>query len=231
MGLKLRLNLFYQQQHSDVYEALTQYYTSLGRALQSEGREFSRLDLHQYDHPWTVLNLDGGWDEWNLRREACKHVSRVLNCAAFSLFVYDGDFWGYEMVHAGNAVDYFIQAPDHSADWFPNQNTMGSASTVTHYLPSVSEDQAQPYLVQHLAYPEDAPAHPAPIWEEWTAQRDALDVAARAGDEFTRFSECAVLDFLRMLGIRVELRTRPGEVTRYVTFVAPVWRSFWISGS
>ena len=47
---------------------------------------------------------------------------------------------------------------------------------------------------------------------------------ARDSDEFCRFDECAVLDFLRLLGVRVELRSE------YVTLLAPELRSFWVEG-
>lgn len=49
---------------------------------------------------------------------------------------------------------------------------------------------------------------------------DRLDVPARPGDEFSRFDSCTVLDFLRLLGVQVELRDH------YVTLLAPIWRTF-----
>jgi hypothetical protein len=52
------------------------------------------------------------------------------------------------------------------------------------------------------------------------AEWERLDVPARAGDEFTRFDECAVLDFLRAIGVDVGLEQD------YVTFRAEIWRSF-----
>ena len=41
---------------------------------------------------------------------------------------------------------------------------------------------------------------------QW-AERERLNVPVRPGDRFTRFAECAVVDFLRFLCVRVELRS------------------------
>ena len=47
------------------------------------------------------------------------------------------------------------------------------------------------------------------------------NVPARPGDELRRFDECAVLDFLRMLGVRVKLQDS------YVQVSSPVFRSLF----
>ena len=58
--------------------------------------------------------------------------------------------------------------------------------------------------------------------EAWAAY-DRLDVPARPGDEFTRFHECAAVDFMRLLGVEVDLRDD------YVTMLSPLWRAFRIT--
>jgi hypothetical protein len=50
-------------------------------------------------------------------------------------------------------------------------------------------------------------------------ENDPLNVPAREGDEFAGFDECAVIDFLRMLGVHIELRDH------YVTLQAPRFRA------
>jgi hypothetical protein len=53
------------------------------------------------------------------------------------------------------------------------------------------------------------------------ARAAELNVRARPGDEFRRFDECAVLDFLRMLGVAV------GRSEGYVRPESPVFRSVY----
>jgi len=75
-----------------------------------------------------------------------------------------------------------------------------------------------------------------PVWMKWDREltdeegetiyieSKRLNVPVRSGDQFARFDECAILDFLRFLGVRVELRDE------YVTLLAQKFRSFWIAG-
>jgi hypothetical protein len=49
---------------------------------------------------WTVLDSHGGW-EWEIRRRAQFHVSRVLNISGLLLYVFDGDYWFYELFANG----------------------------------------------------------------------------------------------------------------------------------
>lgn len=225
MGLKLRLNLYYRVDAHHVYGAYKRFYAARGRDLVESGDEFCKFTLHETDQDWTVLSLDGGW-EWSERRQAQLEVSRQLNCRGFLIFVYDGDYWGYEFFNSGTSLDHFVQdeEPPDGKNWFPDQSCVGSPQLLASEFPHLSEEDWAAYLVRD------------PVWmstcDELTdeesnarwADQKRLNAPARPGDEFRRFDECAALDFLRFLGVRVELRDR------YVTLPAPEFRSFWIAG-
>lgn len=93
----------------------------------------------------------------------------------------------------------------------------------------LSPADVAPYLVQKPDLDLYPPLPDETWWQEWKR----LDVPVRLGDEFTRFDECAVLDFLRLLRVRVELRQEriwpDKEMTRgIVTFLAPEFQRFWM---
>jgi hypothetical protein len=154
----------------------------------SGGCEHERIDFHQEDGGWVVVSLDGGWER-DERREAQLFVSRRLWCPGLVVFVYDGDYWGYELFDHGEVFDHFIQESAGSAAWFPG-DSRGNAQVVVEHLPFLKTDDVAAYLVQK---------------HDWVVPAGA-DVPARPGDQFRRFDECAVLDFLRMLGLRVGLQ-------------------------
>jgi hypothetical protein len=216
MGLKLRYNLFYAVQAEPVYQALASFWgqrhcqlqTTAIRALPAAA--WDTYTLYEERGGWTLLDWDGGW-EWTLRREAQLHVSRVLACAGLLVFVYDGDYWGYELFNQGHAVDHFVQAPDASG-WFPGHSCSGQPHVFAAQFPSAG------------LQPEDIAAYLAPLPEDWDDEL-VWDRPARPGDEFSRGDECAVIDFLRMLGVGIELRDY-GTSGRYVTPVANPLRSF-----
>ncbi len=180
--------------------------------------------------------MDSGW-EWEIRRAALLFVSQRLDCAGFLVFVYDGDYWGYEFFNRGVALDHFVQAEEwdegYPITWF-EEDCAGDANVVARELPHLEVSDIAPYLMRDPLWATATEAEKRWNAEErmdernphsegrWEAQK-LLNVPAREGDEFSRFEECAALDFLRMLGVRVELRER------YVTFLSPKYRSFWIS--
>lgn len=79
MGLKLRINLFYQVSEKDVYRIYTEFYHQREQTLTDNGDQFFRFELHESDNDWTVLHLDSGW-EWQVRRQAQLYVSEKLHC-------------------------------------------------------------------------------------------------------------------------------------------------------
>jgi hypothetical protein len=130
-------------------------------------------------------------------------VSRRLACPGFLVFVYDGDYWGYEFFNSGVAVDHFVQEATGDPIGFPEEDCRGQAEVVASFLPFLRMEDIGPYLVQKHDFVRPAD----------------MNVPARPGDQFRRFDECAVLDFLRMLGIGVGLQDG------YVRVQSPVFRS------
>ena len=204
MGLMLRYNLFRDVTAPAVYGMLLNFYAQRGRPLQHTGTDDERIDVHHADNSWVVVALDSGW-EWNERREAQFYVSQHLACAGLLVFVYDGDYWGYELFNHGVVLDQFTQESNDTPIGFPNRPTQGNARIVVELLPFLCEADVAPYLVQK---------------HDWQLPSGA-NTKARPGDEYNRFDECAALDFLRMLGVRVSVENG------YVQLASPRYRSLW----
>ena len=203
MGLALRLNAFRDVEAADVYGALATFYAKRGAVLVPESDGLRSYDLRERQGRWCVLEWDAGW-EWTLRREAQLHVSRQLHVPGLLVFVYDGDYWGYELFDRGEAIDHFIQTAMDPVITFPGKDMTGDAAALARTL-GLNEADVAPYLSR---------------WHGWHERRRRAGERARPGDEFTRWEEAAVLDFLRALGVDVTL-------TGYsVEFAAPIWRSF-----
>jgi len=204
MGLMLRYNLFRDVSAPAVYGMLLNFYAQRGRPLQHSGTDHQRIDVHDADNGWVVVALDSGW-EWNERRQAQLYVSQHLVCAGLLVFVYDGDYWGYEFFNHGVVLDQFTQESSDTPIGFPNKPTQGNAAIVAAQLPFLREADIAPYLVQ---------------MQDWSIPAGA-NTKARPDDEYTRFDECAVLDFLRMLGVGVSVQNG------YVQLASPRYRSLW----
>jgi hypothetical protein len=216
MGVKLRYNLFFGVEAEQVYQEEVAFWAGSGRQVvdrplpasvaQSAWEDY---ELYCLDAGWTLLAWDGGW-EWTLRRAAQLHVSRALSCAGLLVFVHDGDFWGYELFNGGVTVDQFVGRGDPEPEfWFPGRDCRGQPQLFASHVPTLA-----------LA-PSDIGANllPEPDFDDDDA-RTAWNVPARSGDQYRRGDECAVVDFLRMLGVRIEVQAS------YVTPLAPLWRAF-----
>ncbi len=207
MGLKLRLNLFSGTDAQAVYVALESFWTAQGYRLEAGPGGYV---LHETRDGWTQLDWDAGW-EWDLRRKAQLHVSRVLDRPGLLVFVYDGDYWGYELFARGEEVDHFVQDPERTG-WFPDRDCTGRPELVAAQFPA------------HGLRPSDVAPYLVPRPDDWWPDDGIWDAPARPGDEYGRGAECAVLDFLRLLGVRIGLRER------YVTPAAPAWKAFRVVG-
>ena len=218
MGLSLAYNLFYEVQQDKVFDALKRFYTQKGFVLDQSDEPEDEIDRARNDDDalevfksnggWTVLTLDRGW-VWQreLRREAQLAVSRQLSCSGFLIRVYDGDYWEYELFSNGIWLDHFVQEVETSEGKPPGTNA-GSPAAIVSTFPWLKVDDVVPYLVQEN-------------WDD-PEERQRLNVPAREGDEFCRFDECSVLDFLRLLGLKVDM------IDHSVTLATPVYREFWI---
>ena len=149
MGLMLRYNLFYKTTGDAVCGALKSFYARRGKPLQLAGPEDKRIDVHGQDNNWVVVALDGGW-EWNERREAHLFVSQRLWCPGFLVFVYDGDYWGYEFFANGQVLDHYVQQADDgdAPIGFPGEDCLGNAEVLVQHLPFLKRSEIAPYLVQ-----------------------------------------------------------------------------------
>lgn len=217
MGTFFRANLFHRVSVEAVYTHLEEFHVQKGHPLRKEGKGYpeNRLDLHEVDQDWVCLRLGIGW-EWELRRGAYLHVSRELSCPGFFVFVYDSDFWGYEFFHQGDVADHFMQDPN-TQSWFPGFPCTGNPELIAGRVPGLDPGEFRPYLIQHPRFDE----FPDNI-QRWR-ERDRRDVKARPGDLYTRFHGCAVVDFIRFLGVRAEFSPTEG-----IRFLAPMAMSFWI---
>lgn len=202
MGLKLRYNLFYANAE-DVCSAFASFYGRRGSKLRVAAEGTGTLRVHCQQNGWVIVDEDSGWD-WKVRREAQLAVSHSLWCPGFLVFVYDGDYWGYEFFDHGRVLDHFLQEETGQPIGFPGADCRGSPNVVAEHLPFLSVSDIAPYLVQK---------------NDWVIPPGA-DVPARSGDEFRRFEECAVIDFLRMLGVGID--RRDGHVRPQ----SPVFRAF-----
>jgi hypothetical protein len=189
MGSKARYNLSHGTTAAAVYGAYVSLYAQRGRPLQLAGDEARRMDFYHENNGWVVVALDGGW-EWKDRREVELSVSRRLGCPGFLVFVYDGDYWGYEFFNQGEVFDHFVQEDTGKPIGFPGADCRGRPEVVAGHMPFLREEDIARCLVQK---------------HEWVIPT-GMDFPARPSDEFRRFDECAVLDFLRILGVRVGLQ-------------------------
>ena len=214
----MRVNAFRGVSHVDVEAVLSQFWTSHGRRVEwmppeVDGDAFS---LYQQRDGWTVMWWTQGW-EWKLRRSAQLYVSQALGCAGILVFVYDGDAWGYELFDQGAAVDWFYQNPQEGNGWFPGKDLSGRPEAVVAAFPELALDSSQvaAYLVQdpYCALDDDVSDGSWRAYELW-------DVRARPGDRFRRGDQCAVLDFLDLLGIRIDV------IEHRLVVPGSLWRSF-----
>ncbi|MBN1909509.1 MAG: hypothetical protein JW818_07220 [Pirellulales bacterium] len=179
MGLKLRLNLYYQVEARAVYGAYKGFYASIGKNLVESGDDLFKFILFEKDQDWTVLWLDGGW-EWSVRREAQLEVSRRLNCIGFLIFVYDGDYWGYEFFESGKALDHFVQVeePNDGTVWFPDRSCEGDPELLAIAFPHLEEKDLAADLVRNPVYMRKQSELTDEECKDRWAERRRLDVPA-----------------------------------------------------
>lgn len=199
MGLKLRYNLFYDVQAADVYSVYQEFYGKQKRIVLFEGHAEDAISIYCSKHKWVVVWLGSGW-EWQERRKVQRLVSDRLGCPGFLAFVYDGIYWGYEFFVNGIVLDQFVQDPDESENWFPGKPCKGKPDVLITHLPHLDHNLITAYLMQK----------PAP------------NKKVRPEDEFSRFDDCAILDFLRYLDVPVSLQEH------FVIVESKIFKSFWL---
>lgn len=138
------------------------------------------------------------------------------------IFVFDGDYWGYEFFDNGLVLDHFVQDREEAKHWFPDKDCLGGADILADKFSFLSQETLQKYLVQDPEWAEVKDSENAR--QLYSQLRNARNIKIQPDDEFLPFDECFVLDFLRYLGVRVELQND------YVTFLSSKWQTFWVSG-
>jgi hypothetical protein len=211
-----------------VYDQYAAFYARRGEFLRNSGDEGYEHTIHDVNGGWVIVFHGIGWD-WEARRSAMALASRELTCVAMHVFVYDGDYWGYELIRAGEPIDQFVQDPEpyDGSSWFPGKSTAGDAQAVASTLPWLAAADVAPYLIRQVHASDDPNRDLHERRAEWHAEYARLNVKARPGDEFTRFDECAVLDFLRLLGVDVQLRPHPAHGYERVTLMTPARHRYW----
>jgi hypothetical protein len=197
MGGFMRANLFRGVDHEQVNAALTEFWEGEGYRLEEAGAE-SRDNcyaLHQELNGWTAMEWTIGW-EWDLRRRAQLHVSRTYDCPGLLTFVYDGDLWGYELFHHGEAVDHFVQWTEPGFGFFHDLPREGRPEVLVAQFPDLSLDveHARGYLTSVSI---DDPAYEHFDWDP----NDPRNRPVRDGDHAGRLDAEAVYDFWRFLGV------------------------------
>jgi hypothetical protein len=210
VGVFLRCNLFREVDHEQVHAALTDFWVSENhRVTPADPATDDAFVLHEQRNGWTALEWTRGW-EWDLRRRAQFHVSRVHNCPGLLIFVYDGDFWGLELFHHGEAMDHFVSWPDW--EFFPGRPVGGRPDLLVAQFPDLALDleHARGYLSVHRYYTS-------------SDVDDEDDARVREGDRWPPGDAMVVFDFLRFLG------APPNSGPLDVLFAAPVWRRFTVA--
>ncbi len=207
MGLFVAYSLFHNVSLRQVFEALETFYALKSSRLERAGCDDNNsLTLYEPDGAWTVLELGRGWAwQGDTRLEAQRFVSEILSCSVMLVSVCDGDYWQYELFEDGVRLDHFIQ--ETGPEWGPPGKD-ADASTVISKFPFLKISDVAPYLIQA---DRDDPKSQWPLAD-----------TVRPGDEFGRYDQCAVLDFLRMLGLHISL------IDRRVTLASPIAEQFWI---
>lgn len=217
MGFFLRYALFYEVTSEGVYAAYARFYAERNQPLQAVGDDFYQLTIHEADNRWVVLALDRGWER-EVRQKAYLFTSQLLSCSGFFIYVYDGLHWGYECFDKGVVLDQYVSVvePDGVAYCDESDTCSGNADLIATYFPPLNAKDVAPYLMKK---PSLIPDENLSAYSE---RKAGLDIPPRPGDEYPRFHPSAVLNFLRMLGVRVEVRDG------YVTPLSPKYQSFWV---
>nr|WP_285556521.1 hypothetical protein [Streptomyces hygroscopicus] len=183
--------------HRQVDAALDEFWRAEGYRLVDAGvGQGDFYTLYEEYNGWTVLDWTRGW-EWDLRRRAQLHVSRVYDCPGLLAFLYDGDYWGYELFHHGAEVDHFVQQADADQGFFADRPVEGRPELLLEQFPELGLDlaDARGYLT---GYRVDDPAFDDFAWED----DDPRNSPVREGDGYGRFDGGALFDFLRFLGVK-----------------------------
>ena len=129
----------------------------------------------------------------------------------YNLFYSDAESVYDAFFDCGEALDHYVQQRLAEPIGFPGEDYRGNPRVIAKHLPFLRVEDVEPYLVQREWDIDLVPA--------------GVNAPARPGDEFERVDECAVLDFLRMLGVAIERRGH------FVQLKGPKYRSMRLPGT
>lgn len=112
-------------------------------------------------------------------------ISKEYGKAVLLLYIYDGDYWGYDLYDCGEKMDQFNPMPDYFDDVSKEviQKSKGNAELISKYF-SVDKADIEKYLV---------------LWSD-----DTINEKAYEDDEFEYRSDWQMADFMRKLGYPYE---------------------------
>ncbi|MFF8865095.1 hypothetical protein ACF08B_23900 [Streptomyces sp. NPDC015139] len=203
-----------------MFDALAGFWRAQDHRLVDAAADEDAYTLHRTSGPWTALSWTRGW-EWDLRRRAQFHVSRVHDCPGLLTFLYDGDYWGYELFHHGTTVDRFLQWAQPGQQFFPDASVRGRPDLLVAQFPALGldPDHARGYLTSVDV--ED------PTYEDFDASSDdPRNRPVRDGDRWGRLDAEAVFDFWRFLGAEPGTPYDTDGFPNPYLFAAPVHRRF-----
>ncbi|MCG8408268.1 MAG: hypothetical protein MI923_23965 [Phycisphaerales bacterium] len=217
MGLGLRFSVFQEVTPEQVLSCFDAFFQTKNRQFSCADPDhhlWSRWDFYEPENGWTVLDVGYSSSvkdrrEW---REFQCDVCEKLDCLALLLFVYDGDYWGYDLMVGVRIADQFVQNPEQGAGyWEDGTNLSGDVDLLVQHLPWIARDRVAPYLVPR-------PPLGCASRAEFQESMKTWDVKCHPNDEHTRRDQCAILDFLRV----------PAKLENgYVHFTADLHKSLW----
>lgn len=197
MGFTFSVNLFAERSAYEVTHALKMFYHQEGKLsieiyqnlfCISNLNILESLEIFAFPN-WIVVDIQSKPEWWIRKRQL--EISKNLCCSGLFLFQYDGDYWGYELFKNGKVVDRFTSDACHD-EYFSGLECKGNAKCLAECFPFIPKNVFAPYLVQ--------------LPDIETMSRDKFeqqtDVIPREGDEYKRWSEVSVLNFLSALGIK-----------------------------
>ena len=116
-------------------------------------------------------------------------ISPLLTCPVLLLYIYDDDFWGYELAQAGRVLDMFDSLPDYFKPGRPPARP-GNAVAIAHCF-KVPPEAVEPYL------------------QPWAETR--MGEFACPGDDFVIGDCWQLADFMRALGFEYDQLCPPPE--------------------
>ena len=150
MGMFLSLSGVVGKTQRQVEQSLTNYAKFSGGGLQKEtlsNNDNNFCVIKEANNNTTVF-YPSGYLEWN---KSSQFISKELNAPVFSFHIHDGDLWMYILYFNGEIVDQFNPVPDYWDEDISQEEIAswkGNAEMVAKYIPRITRETIQKYLVR-----------------------------------------------------------------------------------